>query len=83
MVDTIDDGQNKNGDQNITVNVAAPGIGSKALKYAHISQVTNGWKWVTIGDVDLAAGENTVAFVKDASTYVAFSMSQFKLVPKN
>ena len=81
-VKTIDDGKNKDGDQNMTISIAAPGVGTKTLKYVHHTQVTNGWKWISIGQAELAAGENTVTFTKDASTYVAFTMAEFKLIPE-
>lgn len=82
-VKSIDDGKNKDGDQNVTITISTAGIGTKALKYIHHTQVTNGWKWFTIGEAELGAGENTVTFVKDASTYVAFTMSEFKFIPQD
>lgn len=80
-VKSVDDGQNKDGDQNITITIISPNIGTKTLKYIHRTQVTNGWKWFTIGEAELSAGENTVSFVKDADTYVAFTMDEFKFIP--
>lgn len=82
-VRSIDDGLNKDGDQNVTISVYRPNAGTKTLKYIHHSQVTNGWKWFTIGEIDLVVGENTVTFVKDASTYVAFTMGEFKFIPQD
>lgn len=72
-----DDGTWNNGfrDANITVN------GTHVLTYHHISQNTNGWKWISIGNCSLKAGANTVTFAKANDMPAAYSMNAFKLVP--
>lgn len=49
------------------------------LVYNHISEDTKGWKWYTIGKVNLLEGENKIVFTKRASTSAAFVMDEFRL----
>ena len=53
-----------------------------SLKYSHVSEDTNGWKWYEIGDVTLEEGEHTIVFTKTASTSAAYAMDAFRLVPE-
>lgn len=74
-----DDGVWPNGSRSATVYVN----GSAAtVRYSHVSENTNGWKWYSLGNITLKAGNNTIAFTKDASTQAAFVMDEFKLVPQ-
>lgn len=72
-----DDGTWRNGDRSATVSVN----GSLALQYDHISENTNGWKWYTLGQVNLKAGENNIVFTKGKGGYAAFVMDEFRLKP--
>ncbi len=56
--------------------------GSIPLKYTHVSEDTNGWKWYEIGDVVLEEGEHTIVFTKTVSTSAAYTMDAFRLVPE-
>lgn len=53
-----------------------------SLKYTHVSEDTNGWKWYEIGDAVLEEGEHTIVFTKTATTSAAYTMDAFRLVPK-
>ncbi|MFH0804718.1 MAG: hypothetical protein V1916_00820 [Patescibacteria group bacterium] len=72
-----DDGQHRSGARNVAVSVN----GAVVLRYHHVSENTNGWKWYSLGDVSLNVGRNSVAFEKDESTGAPFVMDAFKLVP--
>jgi len=48
------------------------------LKYSHVSEDTNGWKWFEIGDVSLESGLHTIVFTKIKTTTAAYSMDAFR-----
>ncbi len=55
---------------------------SISLKYTHVSEDTNGWKWYEIGNVTLEEGEHTISFTKTQTTSAAYTMDAFRLVPE-
>ena len=77
FVRLFDDGVHPDGSRNATV--AVNGIN---IAYSHTSEDTKGWKWYSLGEVNLKAGENIVSVAKDKTTGAAFVMDAFKLVPK-
>lgn len=74
-----DDAEHDNGARNVTVTAN----GNQTIKYSHISENTNGWKWYTVGSLSFKKGENSIVFTKDESTSAAYVMDAFKLIPVN
>ena len=74
-----DDAMHMDGARSVTITVNT----TQTLKYTHVSEDTQGWKWYKIGTATLKAGKNTIAFVKDESTGAAYVMDTFKLIPEN
>lgn len=54
---------------------------SQTLGYNHYSEDTKGWKWYKIGETSLQNGMNTVVFTKNETTFAAYVMDEFKLIP--
>ncbi|MBI5404956.1 MAG: hypothetical protein HY976_01890 [Candidatus Kerfeldbacteria bacterium] len=77
LISTSDDGTWNNGYRDATVTVN----GALVFSYLHVSQDTRGWKWFTLGNVSLKAGENTIAFTKSNDMPAAFTIDQFKFEP--
>lgn len=71
-----DDGTGDNGTRNATIT-----SGDQTLTYVHTAENTNGWKWYSLGDLDLIKGDNVVLFTKDKTTSAAYIMDAFKLIP--
>lgn len=52
---------------------------TQILQYVHDSEDTQGWKWYTIGTVNLNEGMNKIVFTKNETTTAAFVMDEFRL----
>lgn len=72
-----DDGIWSNGDRSVTVTVND----TSTLKYDHLSENTNGWKWYTLGGITLKEGANTIKFTKNPNGYAAYVMDEFRIKP--
>ncbi len=70
-----DDGAHKDNTRNATFS-----INGNDIKYIHKSEDTKGWKWYSLGNVNLNKGENTMTITKDKSTPAAFIIDAFKFV---
>ncbi len=79
LVKLSDDAKHNDGARDATITIN----NNQILKYTHISENTNGWKWYTIGSVSFRKGENKMVFTKDESTTAAYVMDEFKLIPIN
>jgi hypothetical protein len=72
-----DDGLHYDGARSVTVK-----IGGQTYPYVHLSEDTKGWKYYDVATVNLAAGENTIDFIKNETTTAAYVMDEFQLVPQ-
>ncbi len=73
FIHLIDDGRHGDNQRNATIYV-----NGKKNHYIHKSENTNGWKWHSLGKVELKKGANKVSIIKDKSTNAAFIMNAFK-----
>jgi len=73
-----DDAVHESGARSATVVVN----NSQTLGYNHYSEDTKGWKWYKIGETSLQDGMNTIVFTKNETTFAAYVMDEFKLVPE-
>ena len=70
-----DDGKHAAGARSVEVSIN----GAKALAWSNPSRDTGGWVNIKIGNVDLRAGQNTIAFTKAQTTSAAFVLDEFAL----
>ena len=70
-----DDGLHPPGARTVAVSVN----GVQVLTWANPSQQTNGWVNINIGSLNLAAGTNSIVFMKPQQTSAAFVMDEFVL----
>ncbi len=57
-------------------------INETNVKYVHKSEDTKGWKWYSLGSINLEIGENIIIIRKDKTTSAAFIIDAFKFVKK-
>jgi hypothetical protein len=72
-----DDALHQEGARNVTVVVN----GGETIGFKHPTKDTKGWEWISIGNLSLNKGSNSIVFTKDESTTAAFVMDAFKFTP--